>query len=91
MAKTWYSVMNSEHILPHSDGAIIRAGTVFVVEKLLPGARGANALVSCQEVYGKQTVYFFPASFCKAMMSKPTLDFSAVMEYSIMQCEAAYC
>lgn len=87
MVKIWYSVMNSEHILPGAVGAKIMAGTVFRVRKVA----NCSQSILCTEIEGAKRSYVFTADFCKKAMSKPTVDLSSAIEYSIMQCESAYC
>lgn len=84
MAKIWYSVTKTEHKLPHG-GTLMAAGVVFKVAKF------SDMLVQCTQCFGPKNTYYFTPEQCRMLMTKPTVDFDAVMEESFMQSEANYC
>lgn len=84
MAKIWYSVMKTEHILPHG-GSTLMAGAVFKVAKF------SDCLVSVTQLFGAKSTYYFTPEQCRMLMTTPTQDLDDAMEQSFLQSEANYC
>jgi len=84
MAKTWYSVVKVEHILPHGGGTLM-AGTVCTVAKF------SDMLVRVTQVHGSECTYYLTPEQCRMIMTQPTQDLDSAMEQSFLCCEAAYC
>lgn len=83
MARIYYSCLKIEH--KTSSGKLLKAGTLFSVQKHTDG------LVACSKLHELDGTYYFPQELCRKIMIEPTLSESAAMEESFLICEANYC
>ena len=83
MARMYYTCLKTEH--KTSSGKVLKAGTLFSVQKHTDG------LVACSKLHELDGTYYFPQELCRKIMIQPSVDLDAVMEESFMVCEANYC